>query len=58
MNKAYKYGNLHVLMRKFQVEEAFKLIEKYKVTDYARCSRHVHHDAEQPGSRQGTIYPH
>lgn len=34
MNKAYKYGNLHVLMRKFQVEEAFKLIEKYKVTDF------------------------
>jgi long-chain acyl-CoA synthetase len=34
MNKAYTYGNLHVLMRKFQVEEAFKLIEKYKVTDF------------------------
>jgi long-chain acyl-CoA synthetase len=34
MNKAYKYGNLHVLMRKFHVEEAFKLIEKYKVTDF------------------------
>lgn len=34
MNKAYKYGNLHVLMRKFQVEEAFQLIEKYKVTDF------------------------
>ena len=34
MNKAYKYGNLHVLMRKFQVEEAFKMIEKYKVTDF------------------------
>jgi long-chain acyl-CoA synthetase len=34
MNKAYIYGNLHVLMRKFQVEEAFKLIEKYKVTDF------------------------
>ena len=33
MNKAYKYGNLHVLMRKFQVEEAFKWIEQYKVTD-------------------------
>ncbi len=33
MNKAYKYGNLHVLMRKFQADEAFKLIEKYKVTD-------------------------
>jgi long-chain acyl-CoA synthetase len=33
MNKAYKYGNLHVLMRKFQVEEAFKWIERYKVTD-------------------------
>jgi long-chain acyl-CoA synthetase len=34
MNKAYKYGNLHVLMRKFQAEEAFKLIEKHKVTDF------------------------
>jgi long-chain acyl-CoA synthetase len=34
MNKAYKYGNLHVLMRKFQPEEAFKLIEKHKVTDF------------------------
>jgi Acyl-CoA synthetases (AMP-forming)/AMP-acid ligases II len=34
MNKAYKYGNLHVLMRKFQVEEACKLIEKYKVIDF------------------------
>jgi long-chain acyl-CoA synthetase len=34
MNKAYTYGNLHVLMRKFQVEEAFKLIEKYKVTSF------------------------
>ena len=34
MNKAYTYGNLHVLMRKFQVEEAFKLIEKYKVTNF------------------------
>ena len=34
MNKAYRYGNLHVLMRKFQVEEAFKLIEKYKVTSF------------------------
>jgi long-chain acyl-CoA synthetase len=34
MNKAYKYGNLHVLMRKFQVEEAFKLIEKHKVTNF------------------------
>jgi len=34
MNKAYKYGNLHILMRKFQVEDAFKLIEKYKVTDF------------------------
>ncbi len=34
MNKAYKYGNLHVLMRKFQVDEAFKLIEKHKVTDF------------------------
>ncbi|KAF0155831.1 MAG: acyl-CoA synthetase/AMP-acid ligase II [Syntrophaceae bacterium] len=34
MNKACKYGNLHVLMRKFQVEEAFQLIEKYKVTDF------------------------
>jgi long-chain acyl-CoA synthetase len=33
MNKAYKYGNLHVLMRKFQAGEAFRLIEKYKVTD-------------------------
>jgi long-chain acyl-CoA synthetase len=34
MNKAYKYGNLHILMRKFQPEEAFKLIEKHKVTDF------------------------
>jgi long-chain acyl-CoA synthetase len=34
MNKAYKYGNLHVLMRKFQVEDAFKLIEKHRVTDF------------------------
>jgi long-chain acyl-CoA synthetase len=34
MNKAYTYGNLHVLMRKFQVEEAFKLIEKYRVTNF------------------------
>lgn len=34
MNKAYTYGNLHILMRKFQVEEAFKLIEKYKVTSF------------------------
>jgi long-chain acyl-CoA synthetase len=33
MNKAYTYGNLHILMRKFQVEEAFTLIEKYKVTN-------------------------
>jgi long-chain acyl-CoA synthetase len=33
MNKAYKYGNLHVLMRKFHAGEAFRLIEKYKVTD-------------------------
>ncbi len=34
MNKAYKYGNLHVLMRKFQPEEAFRLIEKNRVTDF------------------------
>ncbi len=34
MNKAYTYGNLHILMRKFQAEEAFKLIEKYKVTSF------------------------
>lgn len=34
MNKAYKYGNLHILMRRFQAEEAFRLIEKYKVTDF------------------------
>ena len=34
MNKAYKYGNLHILMRKFQAEEAFRLIEKHKVTDF------------------------
>jgi long-chain acyl-CoA synthetase len=34
MNKAYKYGNLHILMRRFQVEEALRLIEKYKVTDF------------------------
>ena len=34
MNKAYQYGNLHVLMRKFQPEEVFRLIEKYKVTDF------------------------
>lgn len=34
MNKAYQYGNLHVLMRKFQPEEAFKLIEKHRVTDF------------------------
>jgi len=34
MNKAYRYGNLHILMRKFQVEEAFKLIERYKVTSF------------------------
>jgi len=33
MNKAYKYGNLHVLMRKFHAEEAFNLIEKYRVTN-------------------------
>jgi len=33
MNKAYKYGNLHVLMRKFQAEEAFRLIEKHRVTN-------------------------
>ncbi len=34
MNKAYQYGNRHVLMRKFQAEEAFRLIEKHKVTDF------------------------
>ena len=34
MNKAYKYGNLNILMRRFQVEEALQLIEKYKVTDF------------------------
>jgi long-chain acyl-CoA synthetase len=34
MNKAYKYGNLHVMMRKFQVDEAFRLIENHKVTDF------------------------
>ncbi|MDD4242007.1 MAG: long-chain fatty acid--CoA ligase [Smithellaceae bacterium] len=34
MNKAYQYGNLHVLMRKFQPDEAFRLIEKYRVTDF------------------------
>lgn len=34
MNKAYKYGNLHILMRRFQPEVAFQLIEKYKVTDF------------------------
>jgi long-chain acyl-CoA synthetase len=34
MNKAYKYGNLHILMGRFQVEEALRLIEKYKVTDF------------------------
>jgi long-chain acyl-CoA synthetase len=34
MNKAYKYGNLHILMRKFETQEAFRLIEKYKVTDF------------------------
>lgn len=34
MNKAYKYGNLHVLMPKFEVEKVFQLIEKYKVTDF------------------------
>jgi len=34
MNKAYQYGNLHVLMRKFQAEEAFALIETYRVTDF------------------------
>jgi long-chain acyl-CoA synthetase len=34
MNKAYQYGNLHVLMRKFQPDESFRLIEKHKVTDF------------------------
>jgi long-chain acyl-CoA synthetase len=34
MNKAYTYGNQHILMRKFQAEEAFKLIEKYRVTNF------------------------
>jgi len=34
MTKAYTYGNMHALMRKFQVDEAFKLIEKYKVTSF------------------------
>ncbi|HOI72736.1 MAG TPA: AMP-binding protein [Syntrophales bacterium] len=34
MNKAYQYGNLHVLMRRFQAEEAFALIERHRVTDF------------------------
>ncbi len=34
MNKAYRYGNLHVLMRRFQAEEAFALIERHRVTDF------------------------
>jgi len=34
MNKACLYGNLHVLMRRFQPEEAFALIEKHRVTDF------------------------
>jgi long-chain acyl-CoA synthetase len=34
MNKAYQYGNLHILMRKFLAEEAFLLIEKHRVTDF------------------------
>ncbi|PKN33476.1 MAG: long-chain fatty acid--CoA ligase [Deltaproteobacteria bacterium HGW-Deltaproteobacteria-19] len=34
MNKAYQYGNLHVLLRKFQAEEAFALIERHRVTDF------------------------
>lgn len=33
MNKACRYGNLHVLMRRFQAEEAFALIERHRVTD-------------------------
>ncbi|NPU83331.1 MAG: long-chain fatty acid--CoA ligase [Syntrophaceae bacterium] len=34
MNKAYQYGNLHVLMRRFHAEEAFALIERHRVTDF------------------------
>ncbi|MGV8081633.1 MAG: long-chain fatty acid--CoA ligase [Syntrophales bacterium] len=34
MNKAFQYGNLHVLMRRFQAEEAFALIERHRVTDF------------------------
>ncbi len=34
MNIGFLYGNLHILMGRFDVEEAFKLIEKYRVTTF------------------------
>ncbi|HUW65542.1 MAG TPA: long-chain fatty acid--CoA ligase [Spirochaetia bacterium] len=35
MNIMYKYGNLTVMMRWFDIEEVFRLIEKYKVRGFA-----------------------